>query len=111
MIVFNKLDRLPERLGAQQLEALRAGQPYALLSSRDPVAVAALRERILATVREHHRQREIFVPYELSALTSRIYAQCRVLKATSTPKGTQLRIEGERHVIDELVRAARSARS
>jgi GTPase len=110
LIVFNKLDRLTEPVDSKQLDSLSGGHPYSLLSSRDPAAVATLRDRIVATVREHHRQREIFVPYELSALTSRIYAQCRVLKATSSSRGTQLLIEGERHVVDELARAARSPR-
>jgi GTPase len=111
LIVFNKRDRLTEAVDAQRLDALSGGRPYALLSSRDPLAVAALRERIVATVRGNHRQREIFVPYESSALTSRIYAQCRVLKATSTAKGTQLLIEGAPHIVDALARAVRKDRS
>jgi GTP-binding protein HflX len=111
LIVFNKLDRVAEPIDAQQLEWMSGGHPYVLLSSRDPVAVAALRERVLATVRGSHRRREVFVPYELSGLSSRMYAQCRVLRATSTAKGTQLLIEGEPHIVDELVRALRSKRS
>jgi hypothetical protein len=81
------------------------------LSSRDPAAVAELRERVLAQVRGHHSQREVFVPYERSALTQQIYAQCRVLRATATPRGTQLVIEGKRHVVDGIARNLRKVRS
>lgn len=111
LTVFNKLDRVAGAVDSRQLDVLSGGRPYAVLSSRDPVAVAALRDRILATVRARHEQRELFVPYELTALTSRIYAQCRVLKAICVAKGTQLRIEGEPHVIEQLARAVRKDRS
>lgn len=111
LIVFNKRDRVAGPIDPEQLDTLSGSHPYALVSSRDPVTVGALRDQILAMVRAHHAQREIFVPYELSALTSRIYAQCRVLKATCVAKGTQLQIEGEPHIIDQLVRAVRSERA
>ncbi|HET6339260.1 MAG TPA: GTPase HflX [Polyangiales bacterium] len=111
IVVFNKVDRVTEALDHTLLAAWSGGHPYVVLSSRDPAGVTALKEQMLATVREHHREREVFVPYELSALTSRIYAQCRVLKAVSTPKGIQLRLTGEPHVVEAIVRALRSAKS
>jgi hypothetical protein len=62
-------------------------------------------------VREHHGPREVFIPYARSDLHARIYARCRVLKATATPRGTQFVIEGEAHVIAEIARAVRSDRA
>jgi GTPase len=111
LILFNKLDRLPEPPAAERLEALSSGHPHIALSSQDPESVARLRAHILSLVRAHHSQREVFIPYELSDLTARAYARCRVLKATATPRGTQLVLEGEAHVIDGIARAIRSARS
>jgi GTP-binding protein HflX len=111
LIVFNKLDCVAEPIERARLEALSGGHPYVALSSRDPIGVAALRARILELVRAHHRQREVFVPYELMAMMSRIYAQCRVLRSRSTETGTQVLIEGERHIVDEIARSARRERS
>lgn len=111
LVVFNKLDRLAEPLEEQALAVLSNGWPYLALSSRDPVAVETLRDRILAQVRTHHRQRELFVPYARSELSARIYARCRVLRATATPNGTQFLVEGQAHVIDEIARATRKVRA
>ncbi|HKU39950.1 MAG TPA: GTPase HflX [Polyangiales bacterium] len=110
LIVFNKLDRLAEPPAPEVLASLARGRPYMALSSRDPHGVAELRERMLAAVRDQHRLREIFVPYALSALSARVYACCRVLKATATPRGTQFLIEGEPHVVDDIARSARRVR-
>jgi GTPase len=111
LVIFNKLDRLPEPPAVERLAALSGGHPHIALSSQDPDGVARLRERILGLVRAHHSQREVFIPYERSDLTARAYARCRVLKATATPRGTQLVLDGEAHVVDEIARAIRSARS
>ena len=107
LIVFNKLDRLAQPPDPAALALLSHGRPYVALSSHDPIAVEALRERILSQVRMHHRQRELFVPYARSELSARIYARCRVLRTTAAPNGTQFLIEGEAHVVDEIARAAR----
>lgn len=111
LLIFNKVDRLTQPIEAERLAALSKGRPHLALSSHDAAAVVALRERILAQVRGHHRQREVFIPYALSALSARVYARCRVLRATATPNGTQFVIEGEAHVVDDIARAARRARS
>jgi GTP-binding protein HflX len=111
LVVFNKLDRLSEPPDPQQLAAWSREHPYVALSSRDETAAAALRERILASVRAHQRERELFVPYAAVEITRQIYAQCRVLRATATPNGTQFVIAGSPHIVDEIVRAARRNRS
>jgi GTPase len=111
LIIFNKIDRLREPLELEALAALSKGRAHLALSSHDPSAVAALRERILAHVRAQHRQRELFIPYARSELSARIYARCRVLRATATPNGTQFVIEGEAHIVDEIARATRRTRS
>jgi GTPase len=108
LTVFNKLDRLREPPSAETLRALSGGTPHVALSSRDPVAITQLKERILELVRSDQSQREVFVPYERSALASRIYATCRVVKAAASARGTQFVIEGKRHVVDEIARNLRS---
>lgn len=108
LVVFNKLDRLPEPLHADQLAAMSDGAPHVALSSHDPVAVAQLKERILSLVRVDHGRRELFVPYEHSQLASRIYASCRVVKTTATSRGTQFVLEGKRHILDDIARTVRS---
>jgi GTP-binding protein HflX len=109
-IIFNKLDRLPTAADPARLAALSAGHPYVALSSRDPAAVAALRETLLAEVRARHRVREVFVPYAQHAVSAAIYARCRVLKAIGTERGTQFQIEAEPHVVDDIARSLRSKR-
>ncbi|HKP60289.1 MAG TPA: GTPase HflX [Polyangiales bacterium] len=109
LIVWNKLDRVSEP--CEHLAAWSGSHPYAALSSRDPAAVEALKERILETARSDHGRREVFVPYVLSAIVQQIYAQCRVLNATATPNGTQFVIEGKRHVLDAITKNLRSVRS
>jgi len=111
LIVFNKLDRLSEPPDPQLLAAWSRGHPHVALSSRDATAIAELRERILASVRAHQSERELFVPYQAAEITQQIYAQCRVLRATATPNGTQFVIAGKPHVVEEIVRAARRKRS
>jgi GTP-binding protein HflX len=107
LTVFNKLDRLGEPPSAQDLEAWSAGAPHVALSSHDPVAIDTLRERILELVRADHRQRELFVPYDRAELAARIYATCRVVKATASARGTQFVVEGKRHIVDEITRTLR----
>jgi GTP-binding protein HflX len=109
LIVFNKIDRLVGPRAAQQLAAESGGTPHVVLSSQDALAVAALRERVLGLVRADQAQREIFVPYERAAVTQRIYSQCRVVKATSSARGTQFVVEGKRHIVDEIARAVRGS--
>jgi GTPase len=108
LIVWNKLDRLHQPPSAQDLDAWSEGMPHIALCSHDSAAALELRERLLRLVRADHSEREVFVPYERSALASRIYAGCRVVKATATPRGTQFVIEGKRHFIDEIARSLRS---
>ncbi len=107
VVVFNKTDRLTERLSDEELSGLCAGHDYVALSSRDPDAVLALRERLLDLVRAEHVVREVFVRYELTDVTRSIHSRCRVQKAVASRLGTQFVIEGEPHVVDEIVRASR----
>jgi GTP-binding protein HflX len=111
LVVWSKLDRLPAALAAERLAELRAAGPHVALSSHDPQAVAALRERLLAMVGAEHGQREVFVPYASAEIVQRIYARCRVVRATAAPRGTQFVIEGKSHVVDEIARALRSQRT
>ena len=110
LLVFNKIDLLPEPPDPDVLVSLSDAHRHLALSSQDPSGVAELRQAILGSVRSHHRMREIFVPYELHPLTRSIYARCRVLETRAAPTGTQFRIEGAAHVVAELARATRRRR-
>jgi len=108
LVVFNKCDVPDTPPDPARLAELSGGRAHVALSSRDPAAVAALRQVILDRVRADHRVREVFVPYARSEIVGRIYARCRVLESTATPTGTQFVIEGEAHTVDEIARATRS---
>lgn len=105
-VVFNKADQCAT-LDVSTLEALAQGASFAVVSTRDPEGVASLRGSLLRVARADHHSREVFVRYEQVALVRRIYAQCRVLRSTAAPQGTQFLIEGPAHVVATLARACR----
>ncbi len=105
-VVFNKADRC-DGLNEGALRRIAGEAPFAVVSTRDPQAIAALRERLLEVARVDHASREIFVPYERVDLVETIYARCRVQRSTAAPTGTQFLIEGPPHVVRTLARAAR----
>jgi GTP-binding protein HflX len=107
LVVFNKTDLLDAPPDAARLAALSGRHPHVALSSRDSDAVAALRQTILDRARARQRVREVFVPYALAEVVGDIYARCRVLASTATPRGTQFLIEGEPHTVDAIARATR----
>jgi GTP-binding protein HflX len=110
LVVFNKSDLLPQPIDSERCAALCDGHPYLALSSRDPAAVAELRQTILTRARAHQRPRQIFVPYELQPVTRDIYARCRVLATHAAPTGTQFVVEGEPRILAEIARAVRRRR-
>jgi len=107
LVVFNKIDRPSVARSAEDLTRLAAGHQHTCVSALDPQAVSSLRETIFAAARARQAVREVFVPYDRSELSARIYARCRVLKAHAAPCGTQLLIEGDPAVIEQLARACR----
>jgi GTP-binding protein HflX len=110
-VVFNKSDRLDAPMNVDRLTELAGGHPHLLMSSRDVESVAELRRTILDAVRVHHRERTVFVPYDRADIVGKIYATCRVLGTTATPTGTQIVIECEAHVVDDIARATRRRRT
>lgn len=110
MIVFNKMDRLPEPVDERALSVLSEGHPHVVLSTLDTEAVSSLRRSILTHARAHRCVRQVFVSYEAVEATQTIYARCRVLETVASQDGTQFLIEGEPHVVRAIERACRSAR-
>ncbi|APR77947.1 GTP-binding protein HflX [Minicystis rosea] len=92
--VFNKLDRLPSRPEAEELERWSEGHPWAVLSSHDAVAVADLAEALLRAVRREEEELSIFVPYAASEVLAIVYRACRVLESVASEDGLSLRIQG-----------------
>ena len=82
--VFNKTDRLAQPVSDAQLAEWSGGHDYMALSSRDDDAVGALRERGAGRGPQRPAGTHGVVPYEATAVSQAIYAQCRVLQATPT---------------------------
>lgn len=99
--VFNKADKV-EQSDLSEIEEVVGEASYALLSSRDPQAVATLRERILQCVRREQERRELFVPYTQTATLNLIYAGCRVISTDSEEAGLRVTVEGPRSVIGRI---------
>ena len=105
-VVFNKADRC-EAVDDATLRRVAGTAPFALVSTHDAAAIAALRKRLLVAARRDHVSREIFISYDRTDLSETVYAQCRVLRSAAAPTGTQCLIEGPSHVIASLARATR----
>ncbi len=111
LVVLSKVDRLSAPLEGDTLGCLARPHPVLAVSSRDAHSVARLRDRILELVRESNRAREVFVPYEATAVASAIYARCRVIEQRASERGTRFVIEGPAHVVDGIARSAQAARA
>jgi GTP-binding protein HflX len=109
LVVFNKSDRLSMPTGA--LVRLAGQHQHVCMSTHDEQAIESLRATVLAMARAQHTVRELFVPYERAELCGRIYAQCRILRAHATPRGTQFVIEGAPAIVAQLARACRKRAS
>lgn len=107
---FNKADQLDEPVDPEDLETLSRGHEFLALSSRDGHAVARLREALLVAARRDQRIARVFVPYEASAASNTIYARCRVIEARPSLEGMNFVIQGERHIVDQVL-AQSSTRS
>jgi GTP-binding protein HflX len=107
LVVFNKSDRPNAARPAEELERLAGGHAHLTASARDLRSVNGVREAILAAARARLAVREIFVPYDRGELGGRVYAQCRVLRAHATSRGTQFLIEGAPPIVEQLARACR----
>lgn len=105
-VVFNKMDRdlVPDH---DAMLDLADGAPFAAVSTRNPDATRSLLAELLRTARANDDTRELFVRYSDTAVVDRIYAECRVLRSTAAPTGTQFVVAGPTHVIDALARATR----
>jgi GTP-binding protein HflX len=100
--VFNKLDRLAEAPSAEELGRWSEGHPFALLSSSDAGAVAALSEALLRAARGEEAACSALVPYAASEVLGLAYGKCRVLESVAEDEGLRLRIEGPAPVIARI---------
>jgi GTP-binding protein HflX len=100
--VFNKLDRLAAAPGADDLARWSEGHPSALLSSRDPHAIAALTEALLGAVRREEAALSTLVPYAASDVLALVHGKCRVLESVAADEGLHLRIQGPAPVIARI---------
>jgi GTP-binding protein HflX len=102
--VFNKLDRLASFPNSDELARWSGGQPWAVLSTRDPEAVAKLEAALLLAVRLEEVELTARVPYTSRQLLGLIYGKCRVMASDATDEGLTLRIRGPRSVMSRIER-------
>jgi GTP-binding protein HflX len=100
--VFNKLDRLPEAPGVGTLRRWSEGHPFALLSSHDAPAIAALEAALLGAVRREEAELSALVPYAASEALALVYGKCRVLDSVAVDEGLRLRVQGPGPVLARL---------
>ena len=99
LLVLNKIDRVDDDTRA----ALRTEFPDAfLMSARDPVDVARLRETILERVTAEMAEEEIFVPYASHAVAAAFHAQAQVVRETHEDDGTRMLVRAAPEVLERL---------
>lgn len=88
-LVLNKRDRL----SPEDIDALRAEFPEAiLLSTRDAADLAALRETLLAFFERDMQEAKLVVPYNIQGAIGEIRRAMRVLEETYDERGVTLRV-------------------
>jgi len=107
--VFNKLDRLASFPSSDELVRWSGGEPWAVLSTRDPEAVAKLEAALLLAVRREEHELTAFVPYGATQLLGLIYGKCRVMASDATDEGLTLHIRGPRSVLSRIEHDLRKA--
>jgi GTPase len=99
LLLLNKADRIDaaarERLAAEWPDA-------AILSSREPADVAALRERILGFFERGAVEVELHVPYAQQKLVGELHSSARVLSETHDERGTLLRVRAKPDLIERI---------
>ena len=92
--VWTKADRLEGPPGLGALAWASGGAPFALLSTRDPAAIADAARRILAAARADEGEVTVFVPYEDAEASALVYARCRVIESRADERGVWLTVRG-----------------
>ena len=91
LVVLNKIDLL----STTQLTSLQLEFPQAFpLSTRDPLRVSALRERIIDQLDEGMVDEELFVPYTAQGVVGRLRSSVRVLKESCDNDGITFQVRG-----------------
>ncbi len=102
LFVFNKADRLVVPPSTRELDRLAGGDPWVLVSSRDPAATAALEHAILRAARAGEEDVEIVVPYGAARALALVYARCRVVGSDATDEGLRLRVQAAPAVLEQV---------
>ena len=100
--VFAKADKLAGAVDEDELRRLSQGHPWALVSSRDPRAVAELAAALVRKVRLAEAAVTTFVPYAAAEALSLIYANCRVQSSVAADAGLVLSFAGPPAVMSRI---------
>jgi GTP-binding protein HflX len=109
--VFNKADRLASLPDREELARRSEGHPFAVLSTHDADAVAALEEALLRAVQCEDEELTTFVPYAAKDVLALVYGKCRVLDSVAASDGLTLRIHGPLSVIARIRSRLEEAKS
>lgn len=104
-IVLNKVDLLADEQGKARLAELREVLPDAvLLSTRDSVSVAALRQAIVSELERGMIEAELKVPYSVQGVIGEIRESLRVVSEEYEDDGVVLVVRGESAAVDRVKR-------
>ncbi len=99
LVVLNKIDRVDPETRAR---LAREWPDAVLVSAKDAVDVAALREHILAFCERDMVEAELFVPYAKQRVVGAAHGSCRVLSERHDEEGTRLRVRGRPETLARL---------
>jgi GTPase len=103
LLVFNKIDRVPEDVRPQTLAILRARWPDAfVMSAKDPADVARLHAALAASFARDLVEAELRVPWDRQSLRGEIFAACEVMEERAEADAAVFRVRAQRDTIARL---------
>ena len=103
LLVFNKIDRVPEDVRAATAAALLARWPDALvMSAKDAGDVGRLHARLAAFFTRDLVETELRVPWDRQHLRGEIFAACEVVAERAEPDGAVFRVRAHPGTIERL---------
>ena len=103
LLVFNKIDRVPDEERQATVDALLARWPDAfVMSAKSPADVARLHARLAAFFVGDLIEAELRVPWDRQQLRGEIFALCEVIDERTEADAAVFRVRGPRAAIERL---------
>jgi GTP-binding protein HflX len=101
IIVFNKIDKLPE---SSRIQILKAKYPNAVfLSAIRHIGVSALKKRIIECIEQNFITAILKVPLVHQRLLNSIYSSCQILNKTYLDEEVELIIKCDKKILYKIV--------